>query len=320
MIGLTWGDATLTLTPLQWGAVIGNGAAWLAQWRWRLDRRVVAVVTCALLFGAFWNVPVGRDTQIFFASSAAIHDLHLSFASYIGIAQKYAYLEYQTPLYPFLVSRFPQVWQHQLVLFPCALAAIWGLFLLYGKHAALLCATPLCALMLQQPSTDIWLFFALLASLRLAQLGQRCAGAIVYGLTWVIKPLTLLTLPLVIPIFGWWALLSVGMWAGYVVISIHFMQGMHQFLFLLHQLFIRQQAGFGQPSTTWQVGALRWRLLTVTRPALLALPVYLFPAYVRRWRWLAYGMLVIILLGYGNIKYHLLLLLMLFPPSDVAVP
>lgn len=313
MIGLTWGDAVLTLTPLQWGAVIGNCAAWLVQWRYRLDRRAVALLTCVLLFGAFWNVPVGRDTGLLFRASQEIHELHLTFSNFIGISHKYVYLEYQTPFYPFLVSRYPQVWQHQLVLLPCALAAIWCLFLLFGKNAALLCATPLFALMIQQPSTDIWLFFGLLASLRLVQMGQRIAGAVVYGLSWAIKPLTILTLPFVIPIFGWWTLLSVGMWTGYVLVSIHVMQGMHQFLFLLHQLFIRQQVGFGKPSATWQIGALRWRLLTVTRPALLALPAYLFPAWLVRWRWCAYALLIIILLSYGNIKYHLLTVLFVLP-------
>jgi hypothetical protein len=320
MIGLTWGDAALNLTPLQWGALVGNCAAWLTQWRYRLDRRIVALLTCVLLFWAFRNVPLGRDTTILFHAAQEIHDLHLTFADFIGITHKYAYLEYQTPFYPFLVSRFPHVWQHQLVLLPCALAAIWCLFLLFGTHAALLCATPLWALMIQQPSTDIWLFFGLLVSLRLVQMGQRFAGAVVYGLTWAMKPLTILPLPFFIQIFGRWALVSVGMWAGYVLLSIHFMQGMHQFLFLLHQLFIRQQAGFGKPSAMWQVGSLRWRLLTVTRPALLALPVYLFPAWLTRWRWWTYVLLLAILGGYGNIKYQLLTLLFVLPLQTDGVP
>lgn len=309
MIGLTWGDAALTLTPLQWGAVIGNCAAWLAQWRYQLDRRIVALLTCAMLFGAFWNVPIGRDTILLFEQSGKLSVL--GWTDFIDTFYKRAYLEFQTPFYPFVVSRFPVFWQHQLSLLPYSLMTILVLFEVFGPRAALLCATPLIGLMLHQPSTDFLLFIGMAFVLRLIQIGQRGIAALVYGLCWLIKPLVILTLPWMLLELRGAGLLSLAMWANYIIISLAYPFGRHQAIFLTRQLLLMPHVS--APRLGWQARTLQWRWLTIGRQALQALPFYLFPAWLTRWSWAGVVMLGCILGGYGNIKYQILTLLHVFP-------
>lgn len=312
MSGLTWGDQALLLTPLQWGAVVGNCAGWLWQWRSHCSRIVVACLTCGLLWGAFWDVPIGRDQKLLLSESRKLQGL--AWSTYLNTFSRRSYLEFQTPFYPFFIACLPVYWRHQIYLFPLALAAIALLFALYGEAAALLCATPLFGLIVHQPSTDWLLFVSLLCVLRLGQLGQPFWGAVVYGLTWLIKPLTILTLPFLLGLLQAWTLLAVSVWAGYVVISSCWAFGQHQLDFLLHQLFIRRMTR-PRPGV-WQVQAIKWRWLTIGRQSLTALPWYLFPAYCHRWRWGGVLLLAIILAGYGNIKYQLLTLLFIFPLQE----
>lgn len=61
------------------------------------------------------------------------------------------------------------------------------------------------------------------------------------------------------------------------------------------------------------LGALMWRWKHITQAALLAGTLYLFPAWCSRWSWNGIILLIIILAGYGNMKYLLLMLPMLYP-------
>jgi hypothetical protein len=311
MIGLTWGDPLLTLTPLQWGAVLSNGAAWLVQWRRQIDRRAVALLTCGLLGVAFWNVPVGRDTTLLFEQAGQLQPL--TWRAFLAELPKRPYLEYQTPFYPFLVSRLPVVWWHQMYLLPLAVVNCLLLGAVFGDRAALLCATPLFGILQTQPGTDSVLFSLLLVSLRCLQLGARWAAAVVYGLAYLIKPLVIVTLPVMAGALGPWLLVALLIWAGYVGISLRSPFGQHQLAFLGHQLYLKQMAGMGRPRPDWQPSAFRWRWRTVTVPALSALPRYLFPAYLSLWRGAGLLLAAGILLGYGNIKYLLLVLLFVLP-------
>lgn len=54
--------------------------------------------------------------------------------------------------------------------------------------------------------------------------------------------------------------------------------------------------------------ALSWRWRHLGEAAACAVWVYLFPAYCTRWRWEALVLLIVVMLGYGNIKYMLLCL------------
>jgi hypothetical protein len=302
MIGLTWGDPQLILTSVQWGAIIGNTACWLYQWRTQISARIVAALSTMMLFWTFWNAPIGRDAALLFEQAGQLRAC--SWAEFIAACPKRAYIQNQTPFYPFYVSRFPVFWQHQLICLPYSLAAVLLLFKLYGRRAALLCATPLLAIIRTQPSTDFWLFVAMVLTFRLAQLGRRDLAALVYGLAYLIKPLVLVTLPAMLVVLRGYLLLSVLIWAGYIRVSLQYPFGKFQTTFLLHQTLV-QEAGTA-------IGRLtriknRWRLFS--RPALPALPVYLFPAWVTRWATVGVLIAVGVLIGYGNVKYQVLALL-----------
>jgi hypothetical protein len=112
------------------------------------------------------------------------------------------------------------------------------------------------------------------------------------------------TLPAMLVVLRGYLLLSVLIWAGYIRVSLQYPFGKFQTTFLLHQTLV-QEAGTA-------IGRLtriknRWRLFS--RPALPALPVYLFPAWVTRWATVGVLIAVGVLIGYGNVKYQVLALL-----------
>jgi hypothetical protein len=66
---------------------------------------------------------------------------------------------------------------------------------------------------------------------------------------------------------------------------------------------------------------LSWRWTHVGQAAASAAWFYLFPAYCRRWTVSGCLVWLIVLLGYGNVKYWLLALLFAFPvlPADSRI-
>lgn len=61
-------------------------------------------------------------------------------------------------------------------------------------------------------------------------------------------------------------------------------------------------------SLTAILHTLKWRWNHLGKIASLALPFYLFPAYTVRWQWQGYALGGLMILGYGTIKYLLLIL------------
>jgi hypothetical protein len=318
---------------------------------------LTALLTCSGLWIAFWNAYTSVDQQVLFEQAR-----YLSQCDWTRFLEEFGsrpYIEYQPPFFAFWVSRFPMFWLHQVILFPFGLLCVGLMWHLYGRQAALLCATPVFALMIHQPSTDTILFGMLLIVLRLHQLSglqrRRCKGvqrslcinakrwnmeeseiplrrrrrkpemflaAFFYGLTWPIKPLTLLTAPFIIPQLGLAGIGSLMIWGGYLWWSQRWEFGRHQIRFLLHQLFIQRMNPSGRRtprsvqrisrvSRLWQTFSWRWN--HIGRHAVMALPFYLFPAWLRPWTWKGLLLAAVILLGYGNSKYLLLDLLFLFP-------
>ena len=313
MIGLTWGDAQLHLTPLQWGVILFNTAAWLWQWRTQANHTLLALVMCGALYLAFWNDPAGRDTALLFEQAGKLQPL--SWSAFLDTFYKRPYLEFQTPFYPFFISRVPELWRQQLSCFPSSLLTVFLLFAVFGRHAALICATPLLAIMLTQPSTDLWLLVAVLCTQRLMQLRCLLAAAVVYGVSWLIKPLVLITLPFIAWRLGGWGILAMACWLGYVLLSLHWPFGQHQVIFLFQQLLIKPLNAPTMSGVLLQ-HTLFWRWHHIGQQTLLALPWYLFPVYCSRWSWMGWGILGIILGGYGNVKYVLLLFPFLFEVVD----
>jgi len=149
------------------------------------------------------------------------------------------------------------------------------------------------------------------------------AAAVLYGLTWLIKPLTLLTAPFILPQLGRAGIGSLAMWGGYVWWSQRWEFGRRQFRFLLHQLLISslKRTGTGRvtpprasrPLWVKLVGTLRWRWAHLGRNAAQALPLYVFPTYLRPWTWQGIVLAGMMVFGYGNMKYLLFDLLFVFP-------
>jgi hypothetical protein len=156
-------------------------------------------------------------------------------------------------------------------------------------------------------------------------------AALIYGMTWMIKPLTILTVPFILPQFGIAGLLSLAMWGGYVSWSLQWEFGRHQIGFLLQQVMIssmKTSKSGKMPHVSLSLsaalykllgkiqGSLGWRWTHLGRKAVKALPFYLFPVWLRPWAWRGIALAVVIIIGYGNIKYLLLDLLFIFPVSN----
>jgi hypothetical protein len=360
MVGLVFAES-LALTTSQWTALALNMAGWL--WCYRQTQHageprqrsvsLTAVLTLSVLWIAFWNMPTSVDQHVLFEQARYLS--RYAWPDFLDAFAHRPYVEYQPPFFTFWVSRWPVFWLHQLLLFPWGLLCVGLMWKLYRRKAALLCATPVFALMIHQPSTDTILFGCLLIVLRLKQCAPQryhstshktvlsrfritlrtyvqrptrysALAALLYGLSWMVKPLTLLTMPFVLPQLGLAGIGSLALWGGYIWWSQRWEFGRHQFRFLLHQLFIKRMASSrlvaSPPRPTkpvpwltraWWSGRWRWRNLG--RESLQALPFYVCPTYLRAWTWKGIVLAGIIILGYGNSKYLLLNLLWVFPVS-----
>ncbi len=312
---------------------------------------ITAALTLGVLWAAFWNTPTSVDQQVLFEQARYLS--RFSWHEFLNAFAHRPYVEYQPPFFTFWVSRWPVFWGHQLILFPWGLLCVGLMWQLYGYRAAFLCATPVFALMIHQPCTDTILFGSLLIVLRLRQWSPRqqrlpekithlsryreallsyiqrptrytLLAALLYGLSWMIKPLTLLTAPFLLPQLGVVGIGSLVMWGGYLWWSQQWEFGRHQLRFLLHQLFIKRMTSLRRVSSpprptqhvsrwfrVWRTVQWRWRNLG--RGALQALPFYLCPTWLWTWTWKGIVLAGIIIIGYGNSKYLLLDLLFLFP-------
>jgi hypothetical protein len=147
----------------------------------------------------------------------------------------------------------------------------------------------------------------------------------------MIKPLTLLTVPCILPQLGIAGFISLAMWGGYVGWSLQWEFGRRQLRFLLQQVMItsmRAPKGGKSPRVPLTLtatlhkllrrfrGSLGWRWKHLGHNAVKALPLYLFPAWLRPWTWRGIALAIVIIIGYGNIKYLLLDLLFLFPVRE----
>jgi len=342
MVGIVSIDRLL-LTQPQWAALGLNLGMWL--WRYRMitlrqaqgGRRAgitqeasgwAATAMCALLplWFAFWNTPSHLDVWLLFHDAAEVS--RLSWPEMLADLPHRLFICRQPPILTFYWSRLPLLWLHQLLMFPFALLCVGLLFALYGRNAALLCATPVFALMLHQPCHDTILFGLLLVVLRLLQLKRRGWAAIVYGLTYAVKPLTLLTLPFLLPRLGWMGFVSLIMWGGYLSWSFSYEFGEYQAAYVLHMLLLgsKQAIATGDVGNTFTtmlehpdrishniLVRIAWRWKRFGARVLPALPFYFFPVYLRPLSWEGMSLLLLIMLGFGSIKYMLLVPLFFFP-------
>lgn len=229
MTGLVFID-TLRLSLAQQATLTAAAGIYLTQ---PLTARTLTAAQIILLTG-FWQTPTLLDTRLLLNEAAALRGA--SWAGFLGELGLRNYLSLQSPFYSFFVSRWPLFGAQQVLLTAWAMLCAGLLTALYGERARLLLAAPLWGLMSTQPGNDLLLLGALLSAVRLQHLGHRRSAAVVYGLTWWIKPLTLLTLPVMAARLQGWTLASVALWALYVAWSRQWLFGHLQWRFLLHQL------------------------------------------------------------------------------------
>lgn len=232
MRGLVFVD-TLSLSGVQWGALLVASALYLSRW----DMWKVAPIGQSVLAWAFWNVQLSVDVRMLFGSAATLR--RFSFYEFLSEFAFQNYVSLQPPFYTFYVSRFPVFTSHQAYIFLWSLLCVGLMWRLYGDKARFLLASPVWLLMSTQPSNDLILFGVLLCSLRCVQLRCMFPGALLFGVAYMVKPLAILLLPFMVLELRRWSLLSLVMWAGYVRWSLMYFFGIKQWDFLLRQLFLR---------------------------------------------------------------------------------
>jgi hypothetical protein len=233
MTGLVWVNR-LTLQPAQWGVMLASMAILL---RYGITWKSLGCVHVGLV-ASFWNTPLSTDTRLLFQSAR-----YLQRFTWSQFLSEFAYRDYvklQPPLYTFWLSRIPAMGFHQIA--QAAILVLAGLLMveLYGVQAKYLLATPLYLLMSTQPGNDVTLFVALLCVMRLTQVQRTPEAAALYGLSFCLKPLMLVTVPFLLPRLRGWFLLTVGLIAIYYTWSIRFHFGVIQWNFLAQQLLFKK--------------------------------------------------------------------------------
>jgi len=199
--------------------------------RWKV------VFSQAVVLAVFWDCPLSRDTQLLFQSAGYLQ--RFTWGQFLSEMNFQNYVKLQPPFYSFYVSRWPALTIHQSIMSAWTILCGCLMLTLYGEKARFLLATPVWILMSSQPSNDLVLFGLVLICLRLIQLGYTNLAALIFGVTYPVKPLALLILPVMamrlsVPVLG-----SLAVWGGYVTWSAQYYFGETQWSFLLHQLCLR---------------------------------------------------------------------------------
>jgi hypothetical protein len=342
MVGLIFVD-TLTLTLRQHTAIILNMAVCVYGYILRPqthavdtlkhDLCIACLCACILLYGFYGNA-ITRDVKMLFISSTYLSQF--TWGQYLTEFSQHDYVKLQPPFLSFFCSRIPSYIFHQIFCIVLMIIGLPILVSLYGRRCYFLAATPLYALTLIQPGTDVWLFWWLVLTVAIIQRGNTWAGACLYGVSFVLKPLSIL----LFPIFFW--RLRYKIVASIIIVWIYWLWshetyfGVKQWKFLSNQIMtthLSQGAAKSfnvNPSHAIQHcffynmvknlytsfrGTVRWRWNHLGKYAVSALWWYGCPSYglfFKRWGPLL--LTLMILIGYGNIKY--LLFVILASPID----
>lgn len=232
MTGLVWID-TLHLSMLQ---QIGLACAMWVALSASLTRYRISVIHL-LMLASCWNVSLSTDTRMLFQSCQYLQQY--TWQQFLSEFAFQNYVKRQPPFYTFFVSRWPSLPAHQIITTAWAMLCASLMLALYGQRAKDLIATPIWLMMSTQPSNDLLLFGVILIVLRVSQLGYPRLAALLYGLTYLIKPLSVITLPFMVTRVGVPVLGGVAVWGLYVRWSCQYYFGITQWDFLLHQCLVR---------------------------------------------------------------------------------
>lgn len=232
MTGLVWVDRLHMSIVQQAGLAL---AMWCALSGHVSGRKIVCIHMIMLTI--FWNCPLSTDTTLLFQSAGSLQ--RFTWRQFLSEFAFKNYVKLQPPFYSYFVSRLPVLWTHQIIMSAWAMLCSALMLRMYGQRASYLLATPVYLLMSTQPSNDLVLVGLVLIVLRLQQLGYRSLAALLYGFAYPIKPLALLTLPVMGPVLGVPVFGGLAIWGLYILWSTQYYFGIMQWSFLLHQLGLR---------------------------------------------------------------------------------
>lgn len=235
MVGLVFVDK-LMLSPAQWGAMLGSLGLYLYAYHTGISLEPVIVLSQGLLFMVCYGTPFATDTRLLFQSCRYLQQF--TWRTFLSEFAHRDYVKLQPPFYTFFVSRYPNFVFHQYLNTVWAVLCGFLSLALYGRKASLLFATPVYALMSTQPGNDFFLFGLLLIILRLIQMQHIEIAGILYGLSFLIKPTMVLTIPFLVWKLKGWAFLSIGMIGIYLIWSHQYYFGVQQWNFLLQQILV----------------------------------------------------------------------------------
>lgn len=324
MIGLTYGDPRLLLLYRQKILLALHSAImiffWLYDWPVLVSLPIIAVIYGGLLFESNLSL----DAICFLREVREVRKC--TWSEFLNTLHTRRYLEYQTPFLPWVYAHYlpPQILPYSMI----CLAVLTALccLVLYGQTACLLLATPLWCVMAVQPLIEIPLGLVLLCSLGFYRAEMYVLAAIFYGISYLTKPLTLVTLPVMAYYLGGYILISLFIWGIYLAWSIRYNFGRTQIDFLFHQAGVRCMPCFtrlfnenrrrkGKPPVKWYrwiFQNLLYKFNMQMKPTVPALFVYLAPAVFLlpiSWEFLSIAGLITI--GSCNAKYFWIALLFL---------
>jgi len=329
MTGLTWGD-DMRVTGWQAAALMGNAAlfgVWgLCGWSTLCPIIYPALVGFLLCQAVFWRDLVVLDSFLLLRECAELEGK--SWSRFSKNYLKHPYLEYQTPFVPFLIARCSgsqvTIWLCSAL---CGAVTVTLLSAHYGANAAFLLACPLVMLLLVQPSTDLPMLTGVILTFIILDTKLYILAAVIFACSVMIKPIALCLYPFLLltspafiaSAFIWF--LAWNEWRDHGWVK-------HHIDFLLHQCYLvclpsvckigaeaRQKTG--KPPLSWARWVWKtflWRWKQISFPALLVLPVYVFPVFAGYPGFQLPGAVLAgaILLLYGNVKYYIFALLLLF--------
>lgn len=315
MTGLVWKD-TLTLTAPQWLCLLcvtGISLSWVTRAASVYRDALCAGLLLLSLRLTFDTVQIGIDVRTTWATLPILRGLQGdAFFSTLAFVN---YLKLQPPLYAWLLSRLPWYGVQQSLAIVIG-AGIWACaYRCRGRHFAFaLVATPLFHVMTIQPSNDWWACGCLCVGVLTAQTGKRWVGMLWCCAACLLKYTSYLCLPFFLVLlrgwlvgvflfmggYWWWARHTNALWAT------------RQAQFYLFQFTVGLWPPRPLPGLLRTVSRVsRWRWRTLGVGSLKANLWWLFPLYCQPLSWLVWLLFLGILLGYGNVKYGVLL----FPVS-----
>lgn len=320
MVGLVFKDLLL-LTGKQQSCLIFNMLLCLLairqkQWKeWK-----IFILYVMVLWSGFHGEKLILDVRITWGQLYRLEGL--TFQQFISTFPHCNYIHLQPPWITWWFVKIPNYHLHQLYALTWMVFCFFLCYNLYGRvHMLLIASTPLIQLISSQPTNDIYSFGLILIAYKIS-LKFRFGSSQIFFLACILKYSSCVVFPWLYPRFGLIpSLFLLGEGIFYIkwikqsywgTLQVRYL--LHQFSFSLIPYYTAPKQSIYTPTTFFQkkcmkvVLAILWRGRNIIKPSLLAYPFYLFPIYCFPINFKVVPLMSGIVIGYGNIKYLLLIL------------